>query len=258
MNDVLVHAGYSSFAVHPLQTVWIESHKAAMSPTSSLDDHPISSSRPDSSSATSHGGRDCDITLVLPEETLVLAAPNPEAKNEWFVNLQRCILHALAVGSSDSTSSRSCLTKMIKSYTPPIIRHTNFTFTKLPDLRGAEYEGAWLHGKLHGQGKLSWSDGRCYQGQLRQNQKHGVGRMEIADHCGNNAGGGKTVFDGVWKCDKFEGRGVISYSNGDVYKGMVKDGKAHGQGVFKQGQKSLRFFFCQFLFGNWNFLELFF
>ena len=27
MNDLLVHAGYSSYAVHPLQTIWIESHQ---------------------------------------------------------------------------------------------------------------------------------------------------------------------------------------------------------------------------------------
>jgi hypothetical protein len=27
MNDLLVHAGYSSYVAHPLQTIWIESHQ---------------------------------------------------------------------------------------------------------------------------------------------------------------------------------------------------------------------------------------
>ena len=46
----------------------------------------------------------------------------------------------------------------------------------------------------------------------------------------------KTIFDGQWKCDKFEGHGSLYYSNGDVYKGSFKDGKPHGHGISKQGK----------------------
>ena len=63
-------------------------------------------------------------------------------------------------------------------------------------------------------------DGRMYIGQLRQNQRHGKGKMEVVENSGGKKT--KTVFDGQWKCDKFEGHGTILYSSGDVYKGSVK------------------------------------
>ncbi len=44
------------------------------------------------------------------------------------------------------------------------------------------------------------------------------------------------VFDGQWRSDKFEGKGRVSYANGDIYEGDVKHGKPHGQGTFKQGR----------------------
>jgi len=39
-----------------------------------------------------------------------------------------------------------------------------------------------------------------YTGQLRQNQRHGVGKMEVVEQ--SAAKTSKTVFDGQWKCDK--------------------------------------------------------
>jgi amyotrophic lateral sclerosis 2 protein len=58
--------------------------------------------------------------------------------------------------------------------------------------------------------------------------------MEVVEHSSGKTT--KTVFDGQWKCDKFEGHGTIIYASGDVYKGSVKEGKPHGQGVLKQGK----------------------
>ena len=40
--------------------------------------------------------------------------------------------------------------------------------------------------------------------------------MEVVEHSGSKTT--KTVFDGQWRCDKFEGHGTILYSSGDVYK----------------------------------------
>ena len=36
-----------------------------------------------------------EISLIMPEDTLTLAAPTAENKMEWFVNLQKCILNVL-------------------------------------------------------------------------------------------------------------------------------------------------------------------
>ena len=197
MNDLLVHSGYSSFSSHPLQTIWIESHQSS-------------------------GDTKNEITLVMPEDSLVLAAPSAEAKNVWFQALQKEIISALQ-NERDSPSR-------VNTYTPPITRKTKYSFTKLPDLKGASYSGSWLHGKMHGPGVLTWADGRVYRGQLRQNQKHGEGRLEVSGPQGT------TVFDGMWKNDRFEGRGKIFHHNGDYYEGMLKEGRPHGQGIFKQGK----------------------
>lgn len=179
-NDIFVHAGYASHLVHPLQTVWVENiDKKSAKNVENSENH--------------------EITLILPEETLVLTAPNHENKNEWIVSINRSIIETL--GASDPS---------IKNFAPPILRHTSYNFYKLADTKGAVYEGAWLHGKLHGQGKFTWPDGRIYQGQFRQNQKHGVGKLQIP---------GNSIFEGQWKFDKFDGHGKISFANGDVYKG---------------------------------------
>ena len=58
-----------------------------------------------------------------------------------------------------------------------------------------------------------------------------MGKMIVQDSHGK-----QTLFDGQWNCDKFEGRGKICYSNGDIYRGTVKEGKPHGHGMMKQGR----------------------
>ena len=205
MNDILVHAGYSSYVTHPLQTIWVESHQV-LSPSDKEKD----------SNKTSPDSKDLQITLVLPEDTLVLVSQDYESKNEWLVQLQRTICSHLSINNN---------------HTPPITRNTNYNFTKISDLKSAEYNGMWLYSKMHGRGTLTWPDGRNYVGQFRQNQKHGMGRMEIPD-----SNGGKTIYEGQWSDDKFEGRGKICFANGDIYRGTVKDGKPHGHGMMKQGK----------------------
>ena len=122
---------------------------------------------------------ECDISLVLPEEQLLLTAPNQEAKNEWLVSLQRSILEALS--SEKRTAASDALARGGKHFTPPLTRNTSYLFTRVSDLKNAEYQGAWLQGKMHGLGMLSWPDGRTYRGQFRQNQKHGFGTLETVD-----------------------------------------------------------------------------
>ncbi len=213
MNDVLVHAGYSTVASHPLQTIWIESFKTKAG---------------DGSGSPHAGGDDptteTKIVLVMPEETLVLSAPSAEAKNEWYQALQKSIVEVLR----ESSRNRKKMSGAGKAHSsPPIMRKTDFTFKKIPELKGAVYRGNWVHGKMHGYGKLFWPGGRTYVGQMRQNQKHGLGRLVAED---------ETVYEGHWVADRFEGYGVILHKNGDRYDGFLKDGHPHGQGVFKQGK----------------------
>ena len=78
---------------------------------------------------------DLEITLVTPEETLVLTATNHEQKNEWIVGLQRCVIDTLGQVSGFGPDHHK------KKHTPPILRNTSYNFTKLPELKGAKYEG---------------------------------------------------------------------------------------------------------------------
>ena len=241
LNDALVHKGYAQYDTHPLQTVWIETKQqqkleseaigsTAQTATFSkrhTTDHPLSNER--------H-----EICLVMPEDTLTLVAHCAETKSIWLSNLQRCISGVLKLEkkrrqqqlcSDEPDSSVPC--EGVPS-SPPIIRNTAYTFKKgNGTLKNSEYTGAWVQAKIHGYGTIRWLDGsRFYTGQLKQNKKHGPGRME----CFDPKTGQSTVYDGNWKNDQLDGNGSISYPNGDVYKGMLKNGQPHGQGVFKQGK----------------------
>lgn len=63
--------------------------------------------------------------------------------------------------------------------------------------------GQWLCGKMHGEGALTWNDGKRYIGHFRHNEYQGLGRLEVPSAAGCN------VYEGYWKKGKLEGRGVI-------------------------------------------------
>ena len=269
MNDVLVHAGYSTHNLHPLQTVWIENNQelwlesknsSNSSITSSTSSAQSSKSVSKSSSFNITGNKNVDlekeslsnsssinpsndkfeISLVMPEDTLTLVASSSENRSIWLNGLQKYINEILSSEkrqkwneSADQTKSKQSK-KSREVVGTPISRNTIYTFRKLIELKNASFNGGWMYGKLHGEGTLTWLDNsRSYVGQFRQNHRHGLGRMEVFE--GRNQSM-KTVFDGQWKCDKFEGHGTLYYSNGDVYKGSFKDGKPHGHGILKQGK----------------------
>jgi hypothetical protein len=201
MNDSLVvHSGYSGVAQYSLHVVWVESVERE----------------------NRH-----EISLITPEDTLVLLAPSGVNKTDWLNALQRSILDSLYCHHVEATADGSRLRcASPRSRSPPIARKTTYTFCKSSDLRGATYDGCWLQGKMHGSGTLTWPDGRVYRGLWRHNEQHGNGRLETP----------AAVYEGQWTRGKFEGRGRILHNSGDTYEGMLKDDKPHGQGIFKQGR----------------------
>lgn len=79
-----------------------------------------------------------------------------------------------------------------------------------------------------------FSDGDRYEGEWRNDERHGKGVMIYAATT-DEAGGGRHVeekYDGDWLDGKMHGRGVYYYADGSVYDGMWQDGKMHGSGVF--------------------------
>ena len=121
-NDVFVHAGYASHLVHPLKTVWIESHQTSSAISGGAGNSPLSNSESKSGENPKETSTDdLEITLLFPEDNLTLVAQSHETKNEWIINLQRFIIESLGVNSE----------KNVKSFAPPILRHTSFNFTKV-------------------------------------------------------------------------------------------------------------------------------
>lgn len=100
----------------------------------------------------------------MPEESLTVVAPDGVTKNTWYHALQQAI--------------KMILNKK-ELYQPPLVRSGTYTFNKSGFLKDATYTGRWLNAKMHGSGKLKWSDGRTYTGQFSYNCLSGYGTMDI-------------------------------------------------------------------------------
>jgi hypothetical protein len=82
-----------------------------------------------------------------------------------------------------------------------------------------EYIGNWSGGAMHGQGKLTYSDGRVFEGlwdyhefkEGTYNSRNGIKKGEI-------------TYVGEFKNYYFHGKGVITNANGTIEKGLWKNG----------------------------------
>jgi len=79
-------------------------------------------------------------------------------------------------------------------------------------------------GEAHGQGVKEWVAVSRYEGEWKDDKRHGRrGVCEYADG---------SRYEGEWKDGKRHGRGEIKYADGTCYQGEWKDGKKHGGGLF--------------------------
>ncbi len=75
----------------------------------------------------------------------------------------------------------------------------------------------------NGKGKMYSSDGiELYEGEFMNGKKHGQGRYRTNLY----------VYEGGWKNDKQHGQGTINHIDGDKYSGGWMDGVFHGRGIF--------------------------
>ncbi|KAK3119719.1 hypothetical protein QOZ80_9AG0674270 [Eleusine coracana subsp. coracana] len=118
---------------------------------------------------------------------------------------------------------------------------------------GEFYQGD-LRGDLpHGVGKFLWTDGSMYEGSWRRGRASGHGKFSWpsgAIYEGDLAGGymhghgtyigehGDT-FGGTWAGNLRHGRGTQAYASGDVYDGHWRDGKpdGHGRYIWRDGHE---------------------
>jgi hypothetical protein len=76
---------------------------------------------------------------------------------------------------------------------------------------------------LHGYGTESWPDGTTYIGYFHMGVKQGKGRLNLKG----------SLYEGEFFNGLFNGKGKITYPNGDVFEGMWVDGLKHGCGEFR-------------------------
>lgn len=112
---------------------------------------------------------------------------------------------------------------------------------------GAVYEGAWENGKKHGQGSLTFLDGQTYEGTWIENRQTvskltfvngSVYEGELLNGRRHGRGiyksdAGMIVYDGEWKDDEWNGRGIWNFGNGKRYEGEFLNEKRHGQGILQ-------------------------
>ena len=84
------------------------------------------------------------------------------------------------------------------------------------------YVGEEIDGKRHGQGTVTYSNGKKYVGEFKNGKKHGQGTQTWSN-------GKKYV--GEFKNGKRNGQGTYTWSDGRKYVGGVKNGKWDGKGV---------------------------
>lgn len=110
---------------------------------------------------------------------------------------------------------------------------------------GDSYEGEYKFDQRHGRGVYKWHDGRVFDGQFSEDKRHGKGIFTWPDGAvydgefvnGQREGHGKYTFadggqyDGSWKDGRYDGFGTCTWEDGRRYRGEWRNGMAHGRGI---------------------------
>lgn len=92
---------------------------------------------------------------------------------------------------------------------------------KLPKGVVEEYEGEYLNGLCHGDGKALYSNGDTYQGQWFDGKKQGIG-TKFYNYF-------QAEYHGDWFNDEKNGFGIMKFSNGDEIEGFWEGGNVNGE-----------------------------
>ena len=114
---------------------------------------------------------------------------------------------------------------------------------------GEVYEGKFNDGKLNGKGIYKYKDilyigdfennlrqgkgekitkNYYYKGHFNNDQIDGYGRIQFI-----NSNEGESEYEGFFKQNNIEGKGILRWKKGDIYEGEVKNGKMNGEGILK-------------------------
>jgi len=80
-------------------------------------------------------------------------------------------------------------------------------------------------------GRVAYTNGNVYVGELTNGEPHGSGRMDYADNDDNIL-----YYDGLWANGKHEGPGYKQWMDNVRYNGGWSNGMMHGKGVFHMNE----------------------
>lgn len=118
---------------------------------------------------------------------------------------------------------------------------------------GDMYEGEWKDNKRHGVGTGLMQDGRRYDGEWENDMRSGFGIFRWPINYAKNGG---DLYAGNWKEDQRHGEGIYIWADGTKYEGQWKEGKREGfgsvvwpdgrryEGEYKDGKMSGKGTFC--------------
>lgn len=95
------------------------------------------------------------------------------------------------------------------------------------ELMSNRYEGNYINGKKHGNGRFFWANGSTYRGQFVYDCLQGEGEYIWYD-------GRK--YKGDWKANEMHGHGKFFWPNNNFYEGYYKHDKKQGFGVFEKNE----------------------
>ena len=95
------------------------------------------------------------------------------------------------------------------------------------EIKNNRYEGNYINGKKHGNGRFFWANGSCYKGQFSFDYLHGEGEYIWYD-------GRK--YKGDWKNNEMHGHGTFSWPNNNFYEGSYRHDKKQGFGAFVKNE----------------------
>ncbi|EER05832.1 MORN repeat-containing protein, putative [Perkinsus marinus ATCC 50983] len=100
------------------------------------------------------------------------------------------------------------------------------------------YDGQWLHGLKHGEGRMEFRDGVVYEGEWREDLRHGRGVQVIDAASKTRLLYGYVKYDGEWDGGVRSGEGKIELTDGSVYEGMFEMNQRHDpRGDGREGQE---------------------
>ncbi|CAM9758471.1 unnamed protein product, partial [Phaeothamnion confervicola] len=94
---------------------------------------------------------------------------------------------------------------------------------RIASAAGECYEGEMLDEARHGVGDYRYADGSAYRGEWFRGLRQGFGRLAAPDG---------TCYEGEWDHDVIHGDGRWSWPDGSLYIGPAQHGRRHGRGLY--------------------------